>query len=100
MNEKKPRKQYTKEFKEGAVKLSYEHPDGVAGAAKDLGIGQGELHRWRREKRSEAGSKKAFPGAGKARDEELAEWKRRALLAEEEREILKKALGLFTPKKR
>jgi transposase len=100
MSEVKVRKQYTKEFKESAVKLSYEHPKGVKGAAADLGIDEQALHRWRHAKRVESGNKKAFPGHGKARDEELAEWKRRALLAEEEREILKKALGLFTPRKK
>ena len=100
MDEKPKRKKYSKDFKESAVKLSYEHPRGVAGAAGDLGIADQILHQWRKAKREEVGSRRAFPGNGNARDVELAEWKRRALLAEEEREILKKALGLFTPRKK
>jgi transposase-like protein len=100
MEEKPRRKKYSKEFKESAIKLSLEHPRGVAGAAADLGLVEPMLHRWRRAKRMEAGNRPAFPGNGNARDAELAEWKRRALLAEEEREILKKALGLFTPRKK
>ena len=39
----------------------------------------------------------AFPGKGNARDEELAEWKRRALRAEQERDILKKTVLIFAP---
>jgi len=89
------RKKYTKEFKAEAVRLSEQGDKTIAQQAADLGISEGQLHTWRREAR-ERGAK-AFPGKGKAGDEELAEWKRRALRAELERDILKKTVLIFAP---
>ena len=89
------RKRYTKEFKSEAVRLSLTSGKTVAQQAADLGISEAQLHAWRRSAR-EHGSK-AFPGNGIAREAELAEWKRRALRAEMEREILKKTVLLFAP---
>ncbi len=82
------RKRYTKEFKSEAVRLSLTSGKTIGQQAADLGISEAQLHAWRRSAR-EHGSK-AFPGNGIAREAELAEWKRRALRAEMEREIQKK----------
>ena len=89
------RKRYTREFKQEAVQLSYTSGKTVAQQATDLGVTEGQLHVWRREARQGKGD--AFQGNGKARDAELVEWKRRAQRAEMERDILKKALVIFTP---
>lgn len=89
------RKKYTQEFKAEAVRLSEMGDKTIAQQAADLGIGEGQLHAWRREARERG--ENAFPGKGKARDEELAEWKRRALRAEMERDILKKTVLIFAP---
>lgn len=86
------RKIYTQEFKEQAVKLSYSNGKSVAMTAADLGLPPNMLHRWRREAKLTG---RAFPGHGKARDEELAELKKRLKLAELERDILKKAISFF-----
>jgi transposase len=89
------RKRYPQAFKEEAVRLSYTSGKTVAQQAVDLGIQEGQLYSWRREAREHG--QQAFPGNGTARDAELAEWKRRALRAEQEREVLKKVLTIFTP---
>ncbi len=68
------RKIYTKEFKEQAVKLSYVSGKSVAETASDLGLPVNMLHRWRREAKLTG---RVFPGRGIARDEELAELKKR-----------------------
>jgi transposase len=86
------RKIYTSEFKEQAIKLSYSNGKPVAETAADLGLPTNMLHRWRREAK-QAG--RAFTGHGKARDEELAELKKRLKQAELERDILKKAVSFF-----
>lgn len=91
----KTRKRYPDVFKQEAVQLSYTSGKTVGQQATDLGITEGQLHVWRREVRDRGGQ--AFPGQGKARDAELVEWKRRAQRAEMERDILKKALAIFTP---
>ena len=54
-----------------------------------LGLPPNTLHRWRREAKLTG---RAFPGHGKARDEELADIKKRLKQAELERDILKKAI--------
>ena len=89
------RKRYPKEFKEEAVRLSYTSGKTVAQQAADLGIQESQLYAWRRAARER--SEQVFPGNGKPRDAELTEWKRRALRAEQERDVLKKALVIFTP---
>ena len=89
------RKKYTKEFKAEAVRLSERGEKTIAQVAVDLGIRESQMYLWRREARERGES--AFPGNGKARDEELAEWKRRALRAEQERDILKKTVLIFAP---
>lgn len=89
------RKKYTKEFKAEAVRLSERGEKTIGQVAADLGITESQLHLWRREVRERGEG--AFPGKGNARDEELAEWKRRALRAEQERDILKKTVLIFAP---
>ena len=89
------RKKHTKEFKAEAVRLSERGEKTIAQVAADLGITESQLHVWRRAAR-ERGNE-AFPGKGKAGNEELAEWKRRALRAEQERDILKKTVLIFAP---
>ncbi len=67
----------------------------MAQQAADLGISEAQLHAWRREVRERR--EEAFPGKGKAGNSKLAEWKRRALRAEMERDILKKTVLIFAP---
>lgn len=88
------RKIYPAEFKEQAIKLSYTSDKSVSAVAKDLGLPVNMLHRWRRSAQP-GGTGKAFPGQGKARDEELAELRKRLKQAEMERDILKKAVSFF-----
>lgn len=86
------RKIYTREFKEQAVKLSYANGKSVAETAEELGLPTNMLYRWRREAQQEG---RVFPGHGKARDEEMAELKKRLKQAELERDILKQAVRFF-----
>jgi transposase len=89
---------YTPEFKERAVKLSYDGEKGVAELAADLGIAANMLHRWRREYRTGAekgNGYKVFAGRGRARDEELEALRKALRQAEMERDILKKAAAYF-----
>ena len=61
--------------------------------AEELGIGAKLLGRWCKEF-SEHGDK-AFPGHGKARDEEVAVLRRELARVKKERDFLKKAAALF-----
>ena len=92
------RKQYTEEYKHNAIRLVEEGGRSVPSVAGDLGIKSSLLYRWiAAKKRSQQRGDKAFPGQGRPRDEELAALKEENQRLRQEREILKKALGLFTP---
>jgi transposase len=85
------RREYTKEFKEDAVRLAKERGN-ISKAARDLGLSPSVLRRWKRE----CDEGHAFPGKGKPRDEEMVTLKRELRRVKEENEILKKAMGIFT----
>ena len=57
----KRRRQYTREFKIEAAKLSYNSDKPVEQIAKDLGVSQSSLNRWRSEYRADPDQ--AFPSA-------------------------------------
>ena len=96
----KRRRQYTREFKVEAAKLSYNSEKPVEQIAKDLGVSQSSLNRWRSEYRADPDQ--AFPGQGqmKERDEEVAQLKKELRQAQLENEILKKAVAIFTQSQR
>ena len=93
----KTRKDYTREFKVEAVRLSHQTDKTLDEFAADLGIGRSSLSRWRTEYRDDP--EQAFPGKGqpKERDAEIAKLKRQLKQTEMERDILKKALAICTP---
>ena len=92
------RRSYDAEFKKNAVLLCDEQGRTVAGVAESLGIPKDLLYRWRRELTVPKGI--AFPGRGKEalteEQREIKELRKRLQDAEMERDILKKALGIFS----
>lgn len=90
------RRSFSREFKLEAVALVTEGGLSVAQAARDLGIHENVLGRWRRQ--FEEDPEQAFPGKGRLRpqDEELARLRRENEILRQEREILKKAVGIFS----
>ena len=94
------RRTFTQEFKEDAVRLVTEQRMHVSRAALDLGIHENTLHKWLRQY-NEAPDE-AFPGKGrlKPKDEELRRLQRENEILKEERDILKKALAIFSKRRR
>lgn len=86
------RKTYSKEFKIEAVRLAKER--GFAQTGRDLGINSNQIHNWRA--RLEQDGDRAFPGQGHPRDAEMARLQRENKRLQEEVEILKKAVGIFS----
>jgi transposase-like protein len=66
------RKTYTREFKVEAVRLLDTSGKPGHEIEKELGIGGGQIYRWRVQLAQEGSGLRAFPGNGKPRDEELA----------------------------
>jgi transposase len=68
----------------------------VADVARSLGVHENQLHKWKRQYREDpAGS---FPGKGKVKpqEEELRRLQKENAELKMEREILKKALAIFS----
>ncbi len=94
-----PRRQFSREFKDEAVRLS-ERPDTtVRQTANDLGIREKMLHRWRSEKRdSQQDGTQFAPGQGHRRDEELEQLTRENQRLRLECDVLKKAMAFVLPR--
>ena len=92
------RRTYTKEFKESAVELLHSGDKTGVELARNLGIRAELLYRWKCEYLTN--SNKAFPGSGHQNlseaEMELKRLRREKRELEEEREILKKALAIFS----
>lgn len=91
----KERKQFTKEFKEGAVRLVTEQGRTIGDAAQSLGISPWTMSRWVKAARSEGSD--AFRGNGQRTplEQENFELRQKVRQLEEERAILKKAAAYF-----
>ena len=96
MEEQGKRRRYDRQFKIDAVKMVTEGGKKMAEVARDLGLGHNQLARWKKE--LEAEREEAFPGKGKrtAGEEEVRKLRRDLARVEEERDILKKALAVFS----
>ena len=85
-----------KEFKIEAIRLASEPGNTQTGIERDLGIGQGIIRRWKRELRKDGDQ--AFPGKGRLKldDDEMRRLKRENERLRRERDILKKAVAIFS----
>jgi transposase len=94
------RRKFDKEFKLEAVRLVVEEGRPVAEVARNLGIHENLLHVWKR--RYKEDMLDAFPGKGRLRpaDEELRQLKKELKDVKQERDILKKALAIFSKEPR
>ena len=95
------RRKYSREFKKDAVRLLESGTKSGPQIEDDLGVGRGLIYRWRRQllEEHEAGIR-AFPGNGNPRDEELARLRKELAEVSEERDILRKAVAIFSKAKR
>lgn len=96
----KVQKTYTREFKEEAVRLVQSSGKSIAQVARELGISDTSIYQWRKEL-AEHGNE-AFPGKGHqtALEEENRRLKRELERVQQERDILKKVVGIFSRESR
>ena len=92
---RKGRRQFSREFKLEAVKLASQEGVSIGQVARDLGIWETVLRRWKQqyaEKREHA-----FGGSGRVapKDEELVQLKRELARVKRERDFLKSAAVFF-----
>lgn len=94
---KKPRRYFDQQFKIDAVRLATEGSKPVAEVARELGVNRNVLDRWKRTL-AKVPATTAFPGNGNlsAEKKEIEELRRELARVKEEREILKKAMAVFS----
>ncbi len=92
----KSQKTYTAEFKREAVRLAQTSGKSIVQVARELGISDTSIHQWRKELTEH--SQEAFPGSGHqtAQEEEVRRLKRELEIVKQERDILKKTVGIFS----
>lgn len=93
-------REYDKEFKQNAVNLLLISGKSYSEISKELGVPSSTLAGW--VKSYSKDKAEAFPGKGyvKASDEEVLRLRKELAIAQEERDILKKALGIFSSLKK
>ena len=86
---------YTKEFKLEAIRLADESDKPVAQVARELGIRQNQIYKWKKAFETDGGL--AFQGSGKpaGSDPEKEQLRRDLAQAKEEIDLLKKAAAYF-----
>lgn len=93
------RRTYSKEFKLDVIQQSYQR-DNIRALADELGIHPGLIYAWLSKYKKQP--QQAFPGKGipnqTPKEKELAELKKELADVRMERDILKKAMGIFTKK--
>lgn len=87
------RRKFSAEFKRGAVEQARQPGVSCAQVARELGIRDSLLTRWKRE--AETAGKAAFAGTGSPRDEEVARLKRELARITKERDFLREAATFF-----
>ena len=87
------RRKFSAEFKRGAVEQASRPGVSCAQVARELGIRDSLLTRWKRE--AETLGQAAFAGTGSPRDEEVARLKRELARITKERDFLRAAATFF-----
>ena len=96
----KKQQKHTKEFKLETIELARTSGKNDSQLERELGLSRGCLYNWRKEVQREG--TQAFPGKGrlKADDEYVRGLERELAIVQQERDILKKALAIFTRSQR
>lgn len=96
----KKQQKHTKEFKVETLELARTSGKSDSQLERELGLSRGCLYTWR--KQLERDGEQAFPGKGRLKpDEEYVRGLERELaIVQQERDILKKALAIFTRSQR
>lgn len=92
------RKKYSKQFKLDTIQMYENGEKSMAQVERDLGITDGLLAKWREELREAQTEKEAFRGNGNLPESEarIRQLERENAQLRQEKEILKKVLGIYS----
>src|SRR5688572_2324107 len=93
---RKKQQKHSQEFKLETIELARTSGKTDSQLERELGLSRGSLYTWRKE--VERDGAQAFPGKGhiKADEEYVRSLERELAIVQQERDILKKALAIFT----
>ena len=94
----RPRRRFTDEFKQQAVRLVLDEEKSVSAVARELDLTASALAHW--VKQAQANRSKGRTGLTTAEREELARLRKENRILAEERDILKKATAFFAKQSR
>lgn len=89
----KKRKKYSKEFKEDVLNILKTGEKSVSVLSRELDIAEGIIYRWYKQIE---GKKEKVTEKVSDQDKEIRELRKKLAETEEERDILKKALSIFS----
>jgi len=95
---RRPRRRFTEEFKQQAVRLVLDEGKSVTAVARELDLVPSALGQW--VKQVQADRSKGRTGLTTAERDELVRLRKALRVAEEERDILKKATAFFAKQSR
>jgi transposase len=95
---RRPRRRFTDDFKQQAVRLILDEGKSVGAVARELDLVASALGNW--VKQARADRSKGRTGLTSAEREELVRLRKALRIAEEERDILKKATAFFAKQSR
>ena len=95
----KTRRSYTEAFKEEAVRVVQESGHSVAQVARDLGIADHLLYRWRAEQQQAEGRGQTRQSL-RAEQAEVIQLRRENAILKQERDFLKRAAAFFAKESR
>ena len=95
---RRPRRRFSDEFKEGAVRLVLDEGKSAGAVARELDLAESALRTWGGQARADRTKGKS--GAPTTPGEELARLRKEVRILAEERDILKKATAFFAKQNR
>ena len=90
------RKKYTEEFKREVLEMASNPDVSIAQLERDLGITTGLIYKWRERYRVEETSGELKPSEARSAEAEIRRLKRELEITRQERDILKKAIQVFS----
>lgn len=92
----KKNKKYAEEFKREALEMATQPDVSVAQLERDLGITPGLIYKWRERYRVDEASGELKASPEREAEAEIRRLKRELEIAKQERDILKKAIQVFS----
>lgn len=89
-------KRYTEEFKRDVLEMAAQEDVSVAQLSRDLGIAPSLIYKWRERYQVDGANGELTPSTQRESEAEIRRLKRELAIAREERDILKKAIQVFS----